>query len=83
MRNDFVIRSSRDGAHPRADRFEVQQRLADIGGVETAVCSTMLIMCAVRAADGRWHHRSPDVAAPHGDQPSVSRMWIASRSAGG
>ena len=37
-------------------------------GVAARACSTMLIMCAVRSADGSMHHRPADVAAPHRHQ---------------
>ncbi len=43
----------------------------------------MLIMCAVRSADGRCTTAPPTLPRRTEIRPSVSRMWIASRSAGG
>ena len=52
-------------------------------GVAARVCSTMLIMCAVRSADGRCTTAPPTLPRRTEIRPSDSRMWIASRSAGG
>ena len=52
-------------------------------GVEDRDCNTMLIMCAVRSAEGRWTTAPPTLPRRTEIRPSVSRMWIASRSAGG
>jgi hypothetical protein len=43
----------------------------------------MLIMCAVRSADGGWTIAPPMLPRRTEINPSVSRMWMASRSAGG
>ena len=43
----------------------------------------MLIMCAVRSADGRWTTAPPTLPRRTEISPSVSRRWIASRNAGG
>ena len=77
------IRSSRAAHMPAQIGSRCISAPLTSAGVESRDCSTMLIMCAVRSADGRCTTAPPTLPRRTEIRPSVSRMWMASRSAGG